>query len=119
MPTPQQLDFPSLAFPKDRTVLTVGEVAERWRVSVRHVLDLIEEGKLDAFDIAGQRDYFRVHMSVLAEISKQSGLPVETLLQIIRSARPTTSRGPSHFRVPVEGYNGFIRQNHSLALAGK
>lgn len=115
----QQLDFPSLTFPKDRTVLTVGEVAERWRVSDRHVVDLIEEGKLHAFDISGKRDYFRVHMNVLAEISKQSGLPVETLLQLIRSARPATSRSPSFYRIPVEGYNGFIRENHSLAVAGK
>jgi len=115
----QQLDFPSLTFPKDRTVLTVSEVAARWRISDRHVVDLIEEGKLAAFDISGKRDYFRVHMSVFAEISKRSGIPVETLLQMVRSARPTSSRSPAFYRIPVEGYDGFIRENHSLAVAGK
>ena len=119
MSAPQQLDFASIAFPKDRTVLTVGEVAERWRVSDRHVVDLIEEGKLLAFDISGKRDYFRVHMSVLEKLSQKTGVPVETLLQMIRSAKPTTSRSPAFYRVPVEGYNGFIAENHSLAVAGK
>ena len=41
---PQQLEFPSVAFPKDRTVLYVGEVAMKLRVTEQHVLDLIEEG---------------------------------------------------------------------------
>jgi len=50
---PQQMEFPSLAFPKDRTVLYVFEVAAKLRVSERHVIDLIEEGKLRAINIAG------------------------------------------------------------------
>ena len=116
---PQQLAFASIAFPKDRSVLTVSEVAALWKVSDRHVVDLIEEGKLHAFDISGARDYFRVHMTALAEISKRTTVPVETLLAIIQSNKPVTRRSPSFYRIPVEGYNGFIRENHSLMLAGK
>lgn len=116
---PQQLDFASLAFPKDRTVLTVGEVADRWKASDRHIVDLIEEGKLAAFDIAGRRDYVRCPMTAIEEIARLSGLTVETLLQIIRATKPGVRRSPAHYRVPVEGYNGFIRENHSLAVAGK
>ena len=52
-PEPQQLEFPSLAFPKDRTVLYVAEVAMKLRVTEQHVLDLIEEGKLQAINIGG------------------------------------------------------------------
>lgn len=50
---PQQLDFPSLAFPADRTVLYAHEVAGKLRCDVRHVYDLIDEGKIRAVNIAG------------------------------------------------------------------
>lgn len=54
MTTPaQQLDFPSLAFPKDRQMLYAHEIAAKLRVNVRHVYDLIEEGKLRAINISG------------------------------------------------------------------
>lgn len=46
-------EFPSLAFGKDRTVLHVMEVAAKLRVTQRHVIDLIEEGKLRAINVAG------------------------------------------------------------------
>lgn len=61
---PQQMEFPSLAFPKDRTVLYVGEVALKLRVTEQHVLDLIDEGKLRAINIAGvnatDRKFYRI-----------------------------------------------------------
>jgi len=116
---PQQLDFASIAFPKDRTVLTVGEVAALWKVSDRHVVDLIEEGKLAAFDIAGRRDYVRIPMTALVEISKLTGKPVETLLAVIQKSKPATRKSPAFYRIPVEGYAGYIRENHSFAVGGK
>lgn len=119
MIAPQQLDFASIAFPKDRTVLTVQEVAALWRVSDRHVVDLIEEGKLDAFDISGRRDYVRIPMTAIVELSKLTGKPVETLLEILRKAKPGIRRSPAFYRIPVEGYAGYIRENHSLAVGGK
>ncbi len=48
-----QMVFPSLAFPRDRTVLYAQEVAGKLRCDVRHVYDLIDEGKLRAINIAG------------------------------------------------------------------
>ncbi len=48
-----QLEFPSLAFPRDRRMLYVFEIATKLGCSVQHVLDLIEEGKLVAIDISG------------------------------------------------------------------
>ena len=58
---PQQLEFPSLAFPKDRTVLYVAEVAMKLRVTEQHVLDLIEEGKLQAINVGGNdRKFWRI-----------------------------------------------------------
>ncbi len=116
---PQQLDFASIAFPKDRTVLTVSEVAALWKVSDRHIVDLIEEGKLAAFDISGRRDYVRTPMTALDEISKLTGKPVATLLEVIRKNKATTRKSPAFYRIPVEGYAGYIRENHSLAVGGK
>lgn len=47
-----QLEFPSLDFP-GRTVLYPHECAEKLGCTVQHVLDLIEEGRLPAINIAG------------------------------------------------------------------
>ena len=119
MIAPQQLDFPSLAFPKDRTVLTVGEVAERWEVSDRHVIDLIEEGKLAAFDIAGRHEYVRVPISALDELAQRAGMTRQEALCIIAARRPQLNgSGRAFYRVPVvEGFTAFMRENSSLALA--
>ena len=58
---PQQLEFPSLAFPKDRTVLYVAEVAMKLRGTEQHVLDLIEEGQLQAVNVGGNdRKFWRI-----------------------------------------------------------
>ena len=53
---PQQIEFPSLALPKDRTMLYAWEVAAKLRCDVGHVYDLIDEGKLRAINIAGGDD---------------------------------------------------------------
>ena len=44
---------PELLFPKDRAVLLVKEVAQKLGVAQEHILDLIEEGKIIALDVAG------------------------------------------------------------------
>ena len=118
---PQQLDFPSLAFPRDRTVLTVGEVAAKWEVSDRHVIDLIEEGKLAAFDIGGRHEYLRVPLTALDDLARDLGITREQLLRRIAAKRPQLSgSGRAFYRVPVvEGYQAFMKENHSLALGGK
>lgn len=116
--SPQQLDFPSLAFPKDRTVLYVGEVATQWRVTDQHVIDLVVEGKLAAFDIAGRREYVRVPMDAIPEISRRSGLPVETLLDIIRNSKAALGSGRAYWRIPVvEGVNTFIHENNARLVS--
>lgn len=119
MTSPQQLDFPSLVFPKDRSVLTVGEVAAKWEVSERHVIDLIEEGKLVAFDIAGRHKYVRVPESALADLAKMAGVSLEKALGIIAAKRPQfNGSGRAFYRVPVvEGYHAFMKENHSHGLA--
>jgi excisionase family DNA binding protein len=47
---------------KSERMLTVSEVAARWNVSARHVLDLIHLGRLPAVHVGGseQRRLFRV-----------------------------------------------------------
>jgi hypothetical protein len=49
----QPKEFPSLKFPADRSVLQVAEVARRLRVCNYHVLGLIEEGRMQAINVAG------------------------------------------------------------------
>ncbi|HXG49096.1 MAG TPA: helix-turn-helix domain-containing protein [Methylomirabilota bacterium] len=57
----EQLDFDSLMFGADRRVLLVSEVAAKLRVTEQHVLDLIEEGQLQAINIGGaDRKYWRI-----------------------------------------------------------
>lgn len=48
-----QLSFDSIMFPSDRKVLTVAEVASRLDVTEQHVIDLIEEGQIQAINIGG------------------------------------------------------------------
>ncbi len=54
----EQSSFDGLLLP-GRKVLTVGEVSERLRVTIQHVIDLIDEGQLDAINLggAGRRHY--------------------------------------------------------------
>lgn len=113
---PQQLEFQSIAFPADRTVLRVSEVAERWRMSIRHVIDLLEEGKIEGFDIAGRHEYLRVPRTAIAKLATLFKVPESAILQVIaesKSARVRPSR--AHWRIPKEGYTKFIAENHSLA----
>lgn len=60
---PQQLDFGGLLFP-GRSTLYVSEVAQKLSVTDRHVIDLIEEGKLKAINIGGEntsgRRFYRI-----------------------------------------------------------
>lgn len=113
-PKPQQLDFASLAFDKDRTVLYVGEVAAKWRVSEQHVIDLLEEGKLNGFDVAGRHEYVRVPMSAVQALAKTFRTTPEVVLQIMRNARPECGTGRAFWRIPVkEGFEAFMKENHS------
>ncbi len=110
----QQLDFISLAFPEDRKVLWVGEVASRWRISDQHVLDLLEEGKLAGFDISGNRaEYIRIPAAAVDALAKNLKIPREAVMKIIDSTQPQRKTTRANWRVPVEGYNGFIQENRS------
>jgi excisionase family DNA binding protein len=116
---PQQLDFPSLAFPSDRTVLTVGEVATRWNVSDWHIINLIEEGKLPAFNISGRYEYQRIPASAIPALAAAFKTTPEQIIGIIRAATPQQGGSRSHYRIPVESYQTFIRENNSLNLDPK
>lgn len=66
----------SLDFPPDRRSLCVSEVAEALRVSLRHVMNLIEEGKIQAIDIGiGVHHHWRIPVDAYKEyIKKQSSI---------------------------------------------
>jgi hypothetical protein len=78
MPDGEQMLFPSLAFPKERRVLYVFEVAEMLRITERHVIDLIEEGKIKALNIAGANSTDRKFYRIPVE-SYESFIRVNTL----------------------------------------
>lgn len=112
------LNLPSTDFPSDRKVVTVTEVAARWEVSSRHVIDLIEEGKLAAFDIAGRQDYIRMPKAAITTMAKRFNCPETFILKIIAESKPrlVTSRR-AFYRIPiVEGFQAFMHENHSLNL---
>jgi len=72
MSADEQLEFTSLAFPKDRRALYVGEVAERLGVTEEHVSNLIEEGKLQAFDAGGGgRRFWRIPVEAYDDFLKR------------------------------------------------
>jgi hypothetical protein len=112
--SPEQLEFDSLAFPKDRKVLTAGEVAARWGISDQHVIDLCDEGRLAAFDITGNRaSFIRIPAAAVEAIAKQCGVTAERIREIIDSTPARRNTNRAHWRIPVEGYNQFIAENRS------
>jgi len=111
---PEQLDFLSIAFPKDRKVLVVAEVALRWGISEQHVIDLLEEGKLQGFDITGDRsEFMRIPAAAVDAIANKFGVPREFIIKIIDSTAPQRKTTRANWRVPVEGYNAFLQENRS------
>jgi hypothetical protein len=108
-------DFSSLAISNRRFVLKVNEIAASWRCSAQHTIDLIEEGKLNAFNVAGFYEYLRVPVAALDEIALAAKIPRETLLQIIAGVKPVRRSSREHWRVPVkEGFSAFIQENQAL-----
>lgn len=114
MITPQQLDFPSLAFPKDRTALYVSEVAKKLQISEQHVIDLIAEGKIAAIDISGRQNYVPVPMDAIEDIARRLGMGKDTLLNLIRSHKAKGGAGRAHWRIPVESFHRYLVENCSM-----
>ena len=104
--------------PKGRVVLTVGEVANRWQVTASHVIDLIEEGQLVAFDASGRLDFFPCPVAAVQQLAVRLKITPGQLMEFIHNVRPAAKqRSRSLWRVPVvEGYVAFMRRRHSLCL---
>ena len=67
----EQMDFNALLFP-GRKMLYVAEVAERLQVTDRHVIDLIQEGKIGAIDVGGGlRNFWRVPVTEFEKFLKK------------------------------------------------
>jgi hypothetical protein len=120
MPYAEQMEFASLAFPKDRQVLYLGEMALKLRVTDQHVGDLIEEGEIQAINIAGaDADWFRAPVSFLKLVSERSGLSEEVLARLLAQSRTRGSNlnGRKFWRIPVEAYTAFLQRRHSFQTA--
>jgi excisionase family DNA binding protein len=64
---PIQLSFASLLFP-GRRILYISEVADKLRVSERHVRNLIDSGKIRAVNVgAGDRTFLRIPVEAYEE----------------------------------------------------
>lgn len=113
---PQQLYFPSLAFPKDRSVLYVSEVAERLGVTDRHVANLLEEGSMIGFDVAGRFEFMRIPTAAVAALAARFAVSPLAILDVINATKPAQKSSNRFWRIPVkEGYEDFLAKNHSLA----
>jgi excisionase family DNA binding protein len=59
--------FPHLAFSEGKLMLKVREAAKKLRVADQHILDLIEEGKLQAINVGGHtRKFWRIPIEAWA-----------------------------------------------------
>lgn len=114
MIAPQQMEFASVAFPKDRTVLYVAEVAHALSITEQHVSDLIEEGKLQAIDISGGAACAE---AFVAELARRLKTDVETVRGALAATRAQTNRSRRYWRIPIEAYKAFVKENHSFHLA--
>ena len=68
-------DFASLRFP-GRTILNVEEVAKRLRVTKTHIVNLIDEGILEAVNVGtAERKFYRIPIEAYEAYVAKSGLP--------------------------------------------
>jgi len=68
-----------------RSVLYVSEVAKRLEVTEQHILNLIEEGKLQAIDIGGgSRHFWRIPVPALETFMRERS----NLADVISRQRP-------------------------------
>ena len=105
------LAIPSLNFPDDRRVLRVGEFAKQVSVSDQHVINLLEEGRLIGFDIAGRFEYLRVPAAAIDALAARCHLSHEDILQVINSTQPRRSTGRAFWRIPIkEGFEAFLKE---------
>lgn len=99
MAKPLQLEFPfpSLDFP-GRTTLMVHEIASRVGVTTRHIIDLVDEGRITAINLSGganksdrrclriplesYRDFIIAALSGPARQSFLESLPRQTLIEL-------------------------------------
>jgi hypothetical protein len=56
MSADNQLEFESLAFPKDRKMLRVAEIAAKLDCTEEHIHNLIDEGQIGGYDISGRNN---------------------------------------------------------------
>jgi excisionase family DNA binding protein len=63
----------SRAFGRNRSMLSVGEVAPQWRSTRQHIVRLIEEGRLQAVNIGcSQRKHWRVPVASFRDFLGQN-----------------------------------------------
>lgn len=99
------------------TVLTVAEVAARWRVTTAHVSNLIEAGELAALDVSGRRDCFPMPKAAVNQLAARLRVTPEQLLEFIRTIKPNgKEKNRALWRVPVESYTACMEKRNSLNL---
>lgn len=96
-------------------MLKPAELAPLLRISERHILDLLEEGKMIGIDAAGRHEFIRLPICVLDHLAKVTGVKKEVLLAVIQAHKPTQRTSKSLWRVPVEGWRRYLQENSSLA----
>lgn len=94
MPEQLQFAFSSLDFP-GRVTLRVDEVAEKLRITPKHITDLIAEGKLQAIDARGSgasRAAYRIPIEAYRDyVTRSLTSPVERM-RLLRDLPKATLR---------------------------
>jgi hypothetical protein len=106
------VELGSLAFP-ERSALGVREIARKLEVTQQHVIDLIEEGALQAINVGSAYDSVRVPLSFLAAVAErmQASEPeVHALLNRCRAAAPRKRRS---WRISLEAWAQFLATRHN------
>lgn len=106
------VELGSLAFP-ERSALGVGEIARKLDVTQQHVIDLIEEGALQAINVGSAYDSVRVPLSFLAAVAERmqaSEGEVQALLHRCRAAAPRKRRS---WRISLDAWAQFVAARHN------
>ncbi len=106
------LTFHSLLFEKRRLV-SVQDIAQTLGVTSQHVLDLIEEGTLQAINVGSGAETVRVPREFLGMVAKRLNVSEAEVWDLVEHARLWAPRKRPSWRITAEGWKNFVKRRHS------
>lgn len=112
LPNPSPSPDTALRFP-GRTVLYVHECAAGLRVTSQHIIDLIEEGVIAAWDVGGGGGTMRVPPEFLRVMAERLGRPEAQLQALLEQVRQAHPRKRASWRVSVASWLTFLEKRNT------